>query len=96
MNLHKFLLVNNPNGGFWYELRFLIASFIFPEFKGRRENWYDHYFTHKYMKYVHEQYHKELSALNRALVRKQKQIKLLEKLSSGTESTHRITGEDEG
>lgn len=77
----RFLLVTNPLSiGFWNKVRMVIASWIYPPFATKRDDWTKHYFTHEYMLHVHQYYDNERRALNKSLLKKDKKLKELLKL----------------
>lgn len=76
----KFLNVQDPDSRpFFMRLRCMIAGWIYPEFKERDRRWYEHYFTHQHTIAVHQHYAAECKQLNRAVTKKSKQVKELQK-----------------
>lgn len=77
--MSRYLKVQSPlTQSFWSRLRLLFAGLIYPEFKKRHDDWCSNYFTQNYMLAVHKHYESQTKTLNKALVRKDNQIKQLQ------------------
>jgi len=85
----KFLRARDPYGeGFMLRMRRMIATIIYPPLADKTKQWYANYFNHEYMVGVHNHYQKESRQLNKAIAKKNKRIRELEKQITELKSNH--------
>lgn len=76
----KYLLVSHPDQlSFWWRLRLTLACWFYPQFNSKRWGWAAQYHTHEYMLSVHAHYENESRKMNKAIFKKVRQIKELQK-----------------
>jgi hypothetical protein len=82
----KYILVSNPDKlSFWWKLRMTLACWLYPQFASKRWAWAAQYHTHQYMMAVHKHYEAETRQLNKAIMKKGKQVRDLQKKISELE-----------